>query len=271
MPQGAVARSVEFEAFYERRDAETFVATGATASPWDARMQHGGPPTALIAHAIAAAHPRDDVRIARVASEFLGAIPIGTMRVRTRVARPGRRIEMIEATIEIDGRDAVTARVWRIAVQPLGTVPPGATPPEPVPAVPDDKPVPRWLDFGYANAVEWRFVHGGYAPGPAAAWGRPRIPLVAGEETAPVERALLLADSANGISGELRMGEWLFVPPSLSIAFERYPATEWVLLDARTTMASDGLGVTTLRLADERGWIGYGTQALFIEKMAQRG
>ena len=257
---------VEPEAFYERTGDDTYVATDATSSPWDARMQHGGPPTALIAHAIASAHPRDDVRIARVASEFLGAIPIGTMRVRTRVARAGKRIEMIEASIEIGGRDAVTARVWRIATQPEGSIPPGVTPPEPVPPVPDDRPVPRWLNFGYANAVEWRFVHGGYAPGPAAAWGRLRVPLVAGAETSPLERALVLADSANGISAELLMGPYLFVPPSLSIAVERYPAGDWVLLDARTTLMSDGIGATTLRLADERGWLAYGTQALYIEK-----
>ena len=63
-------------AFYERLDAETFAATTATMSPWDERLQHGGPPTALLARAITDAHPRDDMRIARVASEFLGPIPI---------------------------------------------------------------------------------------------------------------------------------------------------------------------------------------------------
>ncbi len=257
---------MDFEAFYERAGTDTFVATRATSSPWDPRMQHGGPPTALIAHAIAAAHPRDDVRIARVASEFLGPIPIGTMRVRTRVVRPGKRIELIEAAIEIDGRDAVAARMWRIATQREGSVPPGVSAPQAVPALPAAVDVPRWLSFGYAEAIEWRFVHGGHEPGPAAAWGRPRVPLVAGEPTASLETALLLADSANGISAELPMGEWLFVPPSLSIAFERYPEGAWVLLDARTTLASDGLGVTTLRLADERGWLGYGTQALFVDR-----
>ena len=262
---------MDFEAFYERAGTDTFVATRAASSPWDARMQHGGPPTALIAHAIAAAHPRDDVRIARVASEFLGAIPLGTMRVRTRVARPGKRIEMIEAAIEIDGRDAVSARVWRIATQATGSVPPGVTPPEPVPPIPSSPPpVPGWMSFGYGQATEWRYLHGGGVLGPAAVWTRPRVPLVAGETTSPVEKAILVADSANGISAELPMAEWLFVPPSLSLAFERYPAGEWVLLDARTTLASDGIGATTLKLADERGWLAYGTQALFIEKRVER-
>jgi len=259
---------VEANAYYERAGDDEFVATTATSSPWDPRMQHGGPPTALIAHAVADAHPRDDVRIARVNAEFLGAIPVGRMRVRTRVARPGRRIEMIEATIEIDGRDAVTARVWRIATQPHGTIPPAATPRDPVPPLPGAMPVPSWLHFGYGDASEWRNVYGAGEAGPAAVWVRPRVPLVAGEPTRPVETVLLVADSANGISAELPMGPYLFVPPSLSVAVEREPRGEWVLLEARTALESDGIGATTFRLADEGGWLAYGTQALYVEKRA---
>ncbi len=56
------------------------------------------------------------------------------------------------------------------------------------------------------------------------------------------------------------------MPPSLSVAVEREPAGEWMLLDARTTLAVDGIGATTFRLADEHGWLGYGTQALYVEK-----
>src|SRR5665213_1208524 len=160
-------------------------------------------------------YARADVRIARIASEFLGGIPVGTMRVKTRVVRPGRRIEMIEGTLECDGRDVVSARIWRIAVQSDGAVPPGVTPPDPVPALPPAEEPPGWLkSFGYAQASEWRNVYGAGVPGPAAIWARPRVPLIAGEPHHPIDSAILVADSANGVSGELPMGEWLFVPPS---------------------------------------------------------
>jgi len=258
---------MEFTAFYERIDGETFTATRATSSPWDDRLQHGGPPTALIARVVRDTFPRDDVRIARVASEFLGPIPIGVMRVKTRIVRPGKRIEMVEGTLECNGRDVVSARIWRIAVQPEGSVPPGVTPPDPVPALPAAADVPGWLrSFGYAQAIEWRNVYGGGVPGPAAIWARPLVPLIAGAPHQPIDSAILFADSANGVSGELPMGEWLFVPPSLSLAFERYPRGEWVLLEARTTLASDGLGITSLRLADTGGWFGIGSQALLVER-----
>jgi hypothetical protein len=104
------------------------------------------------------------------------------------------------------------------------------------------------------------------ALGPAAVWSRLRVPLVEGEPIAPLDRAIVVADSANGISGELPMGDWLFVPPSLSLAFERYPRGEWVLLEARTTLASDGIGVTSARVADLDGYFGLASQALYVER-----
>ena len=256
--------------FYRRLDAETFAATEATASPWDERLQHGGPPTALVAHVMSTHHPRPDMRFARIASEFLGVLPRAEMRVRTRVVRPGRRIEMLEGVVEADGREVLAARAWRIATQPAGSVPSAATAPDPVAPIPDAAPLPGWMkQFGYGQAFEWRHVYGGGKPGPACVWARPRIPLVDDAAPAPLDQALLIADSANGISGELPMAEWLFVPPSLSLALERYPAGEWTLLEARTTLSSDGLGMTTLRLADATGYFGAGTQALLVERRTQ--
>ncbi|MBV8368316.1 MAG: thioesterase family protein [Candidatus Eremiobacteraeota bacterium] len=260
---------MEANAFYERLDEETFEASRATASPWDERLQHGSPPTALVAHVMTQRHPRDEMRIARVNSEFLGPLPLARMRVKTRVVRPGKRIEMLEGIVESGGREVLTARAWRIATQSDGSVPPAATPPDPVPAIPEPRDPPAWMKkFGYGEAFEWRHVYGGGVPGPAAVWSRPRIPLIAGEPLAPLDRALLVADSANGISGELPMGEWLFVPPSLSVALQRYTRGEWTLLEARTTLTSDGLGLTTLRLADPDGYFAAGTQALLVERRA---
>jgi hypothetical protein len=254
--------------FYEQTAPDTFVATTATQSPWDRRLQHGSPPTTLLAHAMQTNHPRDDVRIARITAEFLGPIPIGTMHVTTRVVRPGKRIELIEGAIACDGREVVLARVWRIAVQAAGAIPAATTAPDVPPPMTDEiAKQPAWLDaFGYGEAFEWRFAYGFEGMGPAAAWTRPRIPLIAGGELAPLDRALLIVDSANGISGELPMMQWMFVPPTLSVALERYPRGEWTLLEARTTLADDGIGTTVGRLADAEGYFATATQALLVER-----
>ena len=124
--------------YFERRGKDAFEATRATESPWDARLQHGGPPTALLA---------------RITTDFLGPIPRALVEIRTRVVRPGKRIELLEATMSSSGRDVVTARAWRIVVQPAGSIPPGVTPPDRVPARPAQDESPRWL-----RGWGWRFA-----------------------------------------------------------------------------------------------------------------
>jgi len=255
------------ESYFERRRADTFAATRATESPWDTRLQHGGPPTALLARVTLANHRRDDMRLARITTDFLGPIPRDVVEIRTRVVRPGKRIELLEATMASGGRDVVTARLWRIVVQPAGAIPPGVTPPDPVPARPAPDESPRWLrGWGYGESLEWRYGAGTPdAPGPAAVWARLRVPLIAGEPAEALDRALVLVDSANGISGELPMRDWLFVPPALTVALERYPRGEWVLLEARTELGNDGLGTCVARLADDDGYFGHALQSLYIE------
>ena len=262
------------EAFYHRTGAQTFAPTRATTSAWDDGLQHGSPPTALLAHAIIENHPRDEMRIARIGAEFLGPIPRSEVSVRTRVTRPGRRIELLEAVMEANGREVVAARIWRIAVKQPGVVPPGITPPDAVPPLPSEEFQSDGngfgiKDWGYANAFEWRFVRGGIGTvGPGAVWTRTRLPLVAGEAPHPIDRILLIADSANGISGELSPRAWSFVPPTIAIALLRYPEGDWTFMEARTALSEDGIGVTTARYGDRLGFIGAGTQSLLIESRA---
>lgn len=258
------------EAFYERSGADAFAPTRATTSAWDDALQHGSPPTALLARMMTERHPRDDMRIARIGVEFLGPIPRSPVVVRTRVVRPGKRIELLEGVLEANGREIVTARVWRIATKPAGTVPPGSTTPDAVPPVPAEETLTNGFgitDWGYAQAFDWRFVRGGLGTivGPAAVWTRVRIPLIAGEPQHALDRLLLVVDSANGISAELSPREWLFVPPTIALALTRYPDGEWTFMEARTQLSEDGIGVTSARYGDRHGYLGAGTQALLVE------
>jgi hypothetical protein len=193
--------------------------------------------------------------------------------VRTALTRPGKRIEMLDAWLEDEasGRDVVTVRVWRIAVNAdADLVRRGAPAAEPA-ALPEIAAtglfgIPTG-DWGYADAIEWRFATGGNGVlGPAAVWTQARIPLIAGEVLDPLARILLVVDSANGVSHVLPFESWIFVPPTLSLALQRHTTGDWVCLDAQTTLGPDGHGVTTFTLADRTGYLGGGTQALLIER-----
>lgn len=250
--------------YYEALDGEgRFRATGATTGPWDPGMQHGGPPAALLAAVIGRCEPRPGLRLARITVELLAPVPVGELRVQARVVRPGRRVRLVEATLEVAGRPIALARAWQIASQP-DVLPPRA-PAELPPELPRrSAPLATWRE-GYASSIEWRFVSGAFdRPGPAEVWARVRIPLIREEPLTGLQRLLIVADSANGISSELPFADWLFVPTALTVTLHRHPTGEWVFMRARTSLATDGIGSCAADLADADGLVGTATQPLLV-------
>lgn len=255
------------EAYYLPRGDGMFDATRATESPWDPAAQHGGPPSALLAHVLDAVDPRPDLRLARITVEFLGVLPRGRVEVRARVTRPGRRIRMLEGSMRADGREIALARAWQIATRADADVPtPAGGAVEPVPDGPPHHFFGDQLgSWGYGDSIEWRLAGGvQLGGGHATVWTRVRLPLVAGEPLRDVDRAVVIADSVNGVGAALPLERWLFVPPGMTLTLHRYPQGEWVALDARTMLAADGVGSTLGVLSDRTGELGTVTQPLFV-------
>ena len=106
--------SQEPEAYYLPRGNRRYEPTRATESPWDRTAQHGGPSAALLAHVIDQT-VEGPLRIGRISVDMLGPIPLREAVVEVSVIKPGRRVQLSEARMMIDGRVAVTARAWHIA------------------------------------------------------------------------------------------------------------------------------------------------------------
>jgi hypothetical protein len=120
---------------------------------------------------------------------------------------------------------------------------------------------------GYASSIEWRFVSGGFDDvGPAEVWTRVRIPLIADQPLTGLQRLVIVADSANGISSRLPFSEWLFVPTALTVTVHRHPLGEWTFMHAETSLASDGIGSCQAVVADASGFIGTVSQPLLIAR-----
>jgi hypothetical protein len=203
--------------------------------------------------------------IARMTVDILGAIPVGELELRSRVVRPGRSVELVEAALSAGGREVARAQAWRVlrTTQEIAlrqhalTAPPLAT--EGTPLAADG-----WVD-GYLSAVEWRFATGEFGqPGPATAWTRLRHPIVPGEQPSPLQRVLAIADSGNGISSELDLASWHFINPELTVHLTREAVGEWICLAAQTAISPDGAGLATSVLSDLDGPIGVGAQSLLI-------
>jgi len=254
-------------AFYLPTGDADYEPTRATESPWDSGAQHGGPPAALLAHAIDATAGAG-MRLARISVDFLAPIPRKPLRVEVSVLRSGRQVRLAEAHMVIDGRAAVTARAWHIATGPKPPADSDPGPPPPLPPEPaGEHSLPGLDGWGYGEAVEWRFTHGGFgALGPARVWTRVRVPLIAGQELTGLARALIVADSANGLSAALPMAEWLSIPPTMTTTLLRAPDGPWVHLDCRTHLAADGIGLTQATLADPGGFLGEVAQPLLVRE-----
>ncbi|MFI7448227.1 thioesterase family protein [Nonomuraea sp. NPDC049714] len=246
---------------YTRLAPRRYQAAEHTQGPWDPATQHMGPVTALIAHELAMTAPRPGLELSRLAVDVFAPVPVGELEVRTDVVRDGKRVQCLSAAVFCGGREHARASAWRIREAATPATPAQAPPPLP------DAPTDSWLStgFGYGRATEWRFARGTpMAVGPAAAWGRLRMPLVEGEEITATERLALFADSGNGISFALDFDTHLFVNVDLTISLFRSPAGEWMCLDAETVIGPSGRGLTRSILYDQSGEVGTATQTLFV-------
>ncbi|KAA1423116.1 thioesterase family protein [Mumia zhuanghuii] len=259
--------------FYERVGARAFLSTAATESPWDAQAQHGGPPAALLTRAIEDSVAGEGLAIGKIDLDFLGPIPQGTCEIEVTTLRPGRRVRLVQAVLSCEGRPAVGARAWLVSYDAgraprtgAEVVPPALPGPQPQPPMPGAAP-----EWGYGRAIEWRYVSGGLsgqapvaADGVTRAWMRVRVPLVAGEPTSDLQRLMVIADSANGVSARLPFSDWLFIPPGLGVTAGRPPSSEWMLLEASSWSETRGTGVAHARVLDSEGLCAFVAQPLLV-------
>ncbi len=252
-------------------DREASSRPSSPRGPWDPNAQHGGAPSALLARAIerhelpASGLP---ARVARLTIELLRPVPLGRVEVRTRTLRPGKKVQLIEASVLAGDTEVARATGLRIREHDV-PLPEGAH---------DRSRLPE-----RANALAWTFERAGpinfgaameFAPlvggpgqvGPATVWFRLRVPVVAGEETSPLMRVAAAADFGNGISAVVDWnGGWMFINPDLTIHLGRYPRGEWVALEAVTYASDDGIGFAESGLYDEAGRIGRSVQSLLFD------
>jgi hypothetical protein len=262
-------------AFYEL-SGSSYLPSELTRGPWDPEAQHAGPPAALIGREIERLHggrlgggEGDPAQVGRITYEILRPVPIAALRVEAEVVRGGRSVELVEAELSHEDEVVIRARGWRLRRKQVELDPPpeaGELPPGPEEAGHE----PFFMtgaDVGYQTAMDFRFVSGAFLePGPAIVWGRMKGPLIEGEETSPLTRVLVVADSGNGVSAALDWRRYLFINVDLSVHLHRMPQGEWVCLDAVTRPEPDGIGIADTLLLDKRGPIGRAAQTLLVDR-----
>ena len=252
-------------AYFHRTGPSTFRATDHTGGAWTFGEQHVAPALGLLAHVVEADRDRrrdDGLLVARLSYDILGTLPVDEVTVDARVLRPGRTIELVEATLSHGGRAAVVLRAWLMRPGDTsalrGTALPGIPPPEDLSAW---DPSTLWPG-GFVATTEIR--RGQRAPGRAAFWVRPAVPLLADEPVSPLARAAGLFDLTNGMTVRVDPAEVAFPNIDLTAHLFRQPRGEWLGFDTTVSFGADGIGVTSSSIHDVHGPLGTVAQVLTV-------
>jgi hypothetical protein len=258
-------------AYFIRVSDRTYRPTPHTSGAWSEAEQHISPLAGLVVHAIdrlvddraARENRADDRAIGRLSFDILGVIGIEDFDIDVAVVRPGRTVELVEATVTSGPRTVLRARAWRLACADTRGIAGGQPPPIARRQDLQSWPMTSVWPGGYIESLDVR-RSADSEPGRSTAWVSTSLELLAGEETSPLARFVALVDTANGICVRQPPEEWLFPNVDLTIHLHRQPAVGAVGLDTTVVFGPDGHGLTSTVLHDEQGPVGEAAQILTI-------
>jgi hypothetical protein len=242
-----------------QRDGDRIIPGEAARGPWSRETVGGGQLTALLASGVER-HADDDLHPARITFDLFRAVPWAPLELTTRVVRNGRRIRVVDVSLQHDGVEVARASglLIRRTEQPPGVVaqPPSNTMPAPdgfEPDVPLDPKAHRDPLAGESRSVRRT---GGREP--AIRWIRRSAPLLPDHELTPLERVAGTADAASPVSNRSDEGLY-FVNPDSTLLLHRMPVGEWICVETVARGAADGVSVSTCMLHDATGPVGSAT------------
>lgn len=255
------------------REGEVWQPSELARGPWDPRAQHGGAPSALMAHVAESAMAEPGWQLVRLTVELVKPVPVAPLATRcsTQSARSTTRL-----TIDLLAGETLVARGHALMLRGQAlALPDGLPGPSPARLLPLPRDcseplripgLPEGISF-YATAVDTLAAQGDVSrPGPGAAWFRLAVPMVRGAPNSPAMRAAAAADFGNGLSWVLPPDRFLFSNADLNLHLHRQPVGEWIGLSSETQADTSGAGTTLSRLYDEQGPIGVAVQTLVLRE-----
>lgn len=255
------------------RDGDAYLATDLCRGPWSPESLHGGPVGALLAGAVESADSGGaDFHVARLTVELERLVPPHQpLTLQTVITRPGRKVQLVDATLHLNGTVVGRARAMRIrrAVVDLPDEP--LLIPEPPPT--DLGTIMRSTVSGFYpgfhnEACQQRFVEGSWGePGPVTLWIRVTVPMVDDTPLTPLQRVVSAADFGSGVSTVLSWDDYTFINPEVTVYQHRPVVGEWVGMKTKTHIGPDGIGFAESELFDDGGRFGRSVQSLLVERL----
>jgi hypothetical protein len=253
-------------------DGGWLVPTDSARGPWAPDMLHGGAVAALQSRAVEAVPTAGPMRVVRMTVELSRRVPWAPARVRTRVVRDGRRVQLVEATLVTEGDDTPLSTMAALRIREDPGLVPDDLLGEPreadaAPAPPEAATPVELADgpFQYLRSFEVRTL-GSWGQLEATTWFRMRAALVAGEATTPLQWLAATADLVMSGSRRLDVRRWISVNADLSVFVERYPSSPWIALTSVVRIDGAGIGSTDGVVHDRTGRIGRAVKSLLLDR-----
>lgn len=254
------------ESFFVRTGARTFEPTAHAGGAWSDEDHHFAPLAGLLVHEMENARRAGAPdQLARVSFDILGRLPFTGFEVTVEVVRPGRTIELVQATMTSGERPVLTARAWYLAafdssagagVEEAAIEPPHAG---------EERDMTATWPGGFIAQIVSRQVSTP-RPGASTTWITSPNTLVAGEDSHDVAEFIARVDAANGVAPRGEPGEWAFPNVDLTVHLFRRPDPQWTGLDTTVSWGPDGVGLTSSVLHDVHGPVGRANQCLTVRK-----
>ncbi|MHC8420240.1 thioesterase family protein [Streptomyces sp. NB004] len=257
------------DSYYERIDEHRYKPTPHAGGAWSTAEQHFSPLGGLIVHAVdrhLAGREGAAMSLSRISFDILGRPALDECEIRVETVRPGRTIELVEATVLIAGRSVTRARAWLLADVDTSAVAGGGADRLAAPDTLASWPLDTEWPGGYIASVDVRPV-GTPRPGRTTAWVSTGLDLVAGEAASPLASYVTLVDTANGIAVRQPPTEWMFPNVDLTLHLHRAPRGRWTGLDTTVVFGPTGQGVTSTVLHDVDGPVGHAQQMLTVRPL----
>lgn len=236
----------------------------AAQGAWNPQEQHMAPATGILCAELEAFQPRSDLRIGRICLDIWGMIHLQPFSIETRLLRPGRTIELVEARMLKGEHCLISARAWRMQTCDSSSIA----------AVEDSAITPHsqleeWTGMqrwggGFINSMQFKTDPQQRRPGAGVVWLTNDLDMVQDQPTSSFVKLMGMVDTSNGIVCRADPTQWIFPNLDLHISLLRAPQGTWLGLETRQQYGPDGIGITSSILHDEQGMFGRSEQTLTL-------
>lgn len=241
-------------AFY-RQEGEAFVPTGLGISPWNGTSQVGMALAGLAGHVLHKVPTVEPMLTTRISIDILGTVPLEPLVPQIRLLRDGKRMQIVDA--EFYSGDKLwlrsTATRARLAENPASN------------AALTQR---YWTEEDKYEAIGWfeerQIDVDRHRVGPGSIWVRFTADVVEGEPLSPLATLAMLGDFGNGTAPVMPMDQCTLANLDITVAASRMPEGEWLLIDADSETAGNGLAYSRTRIGDRSGMFATALQSIFI-------